>query len=119
MGAVPQIPSVPTNFFHECSNPGSNSSKKPSWLKLSVRKDQVHLINLVNENRIVIIAGHRGCGKSTQIPQVCSFPLALPIYVSRGFILVENSCLSHLVTLGVSFFIFLFLLNGSLTPICK
>ena len=87
MGAVPQVPSVPINLVQELSNSSLSLSKRPSWLQLSVRKEQVHLINLVNENRIVIVAGHRGCGKSTQIPQVRSS--ALTLFVSLQHLKIQ------------------------------
>ncbi|VDO13145.1 unnamed protein product [Rodentolepis nana] len=59
MGAIPQIPPAPITSHQDQSN-----------FKLPVREEQSHLITLINENQIVVIAGHQGSGKSTQIPQI-------------------------------------------------
>lgn len=70
MGAVPQVPTGPFTSIQERPNPALNLTEKASCLQLPIRRDQTRLIRLVKENRIVIVAGHHGCGKSTQIPQV-------------------------------------------------
>ncbi|KAL5965560.1 3'-5 RNA helicase YTHDC2 [Taenia solium] len=70
MGAVPQVPSGPFTPIQERPNPILDLTKKASCLQLPIRRDQTRLIKLVNENRIVIVAGHHGVGKSTQIPQI-------------------------------------------------
>ncbi|CDS42648.1 ATP dependent RNA helicase YTHDC2 [Echinococcus multilocularis] len=70
MGAVPQVPSGPFASIQKRSNPAVDLAKKASLLQLPIRKDKTRLLRLVNENRIVIVAGRQGCGKSTQIPQI-------------------------------------------------
>ncbi|KAL5110288.1 3'-5 RNA helicase YTHDC2 [Taenia crassiceps] len=70
MGAVPQVPSGPFTSIQQRPNPILELTKKVGCLQLPIRRDQARLLKLVNENRIVIVAGHHGCGKSTQIPQI-------------------------------------------------
>lgn len=70
MGAVPQVPCAPLSTIPgEFVSPMSQRIRADA-LRLPVRLQQAQIIEAINENRILIIAGPQGCGKSTQLPQV-------------------------------------------------
>ncbi|VDM16719.1 unnamed protein product [Hydatigera taeniaeformis] len=93
MGAVPQVPCGPFTSLQERPNGSLCSKKEAGYIMLPIRKEQSQLVKLVNENRVVVVASHQGCGKSTQIPQVgCKLVSTSTVWSIR--ILLED-CHAH------------------------
>ncbi|PSN30989.1 putative ATP-dependent RNA helicase DHX35 [Blattella germanica] len=66
-------PNYATSFIY---NPYVSLSLEQQREKLPVFRNRNHILYLLEKFQTLVLVGETGCGKSTQVPQVTSQPLA-------------------------------------------
>lgn len=75
----------PTNGTSFIFNPHHSLSYEQQRQKLPIFQNRNHILYLLEKHQTLILVGETGCGKSTQVPQVCNNIFGAMVFFNANF----------------------------------